>query len=192
MSLIRHAVAAFALFAALPALAAPVNYEIDPDHTFPSFEADHMGMSVWRGKFNRTTGTVSLDTEAGTGTLAVEIDMDSIDFGLDALNKEMPKPEFFDTARHPKATYKGRLDGFVDGKPTKVVGELTLRGVTRPVTLDLKSFKCMQHPMFKRDWCGADAYATIDRSQFGIVAGKDWGFSMDVGLRIQVEALAAK
>jgi polyisoprenoid-binding protein YceI len=69
---------------------------------------------------------------------------------------------------------------------------LTFRGVTRPVTLSIKSFKCMPHPLFKRDWCGADAYATIDRAAFGMDAGKDWGFAMGVGLRIQVEALAAK
>lgn len=78
----------------------------------------------------------------------------------------------------------------MDGRPTRVDGTLTLRGVTRPVTLDIKSFKCMPHPMLKRDWCGADAYATLNREDFGIVAGKDWGFSMEVGLRIQVEAVA--
>ena len=192
MSLTRHALVLLTAFAVLPVVAAPTVYEIDPDHTYPSVEADHMGMSVWRGKFNRTTGKVTLDKDAGTGTLSVEIDLDSIDFGQDALNKLMSKPEYFDTAHHPKAIYTGRLAGFVDGKPTQVIGELTLRGMTRPVTLDLKSFKCMPHPIFKRDWCGADAYATIDRESFGIVEGKDWGFSMDVGLRIQVEAVAAR
>jgi polyisoprenoid-binding protein YceI len=177
---------------ALPAVAAPVTYEIDPTHTFPSFEADHMGMSVWRGKFNHSTGKVVLDKVAGSGSVSITIDMDSVDFGLDALNTEMAKPAYFDTADHPTATYEGTLAGFVDGKPTRVDGTLTLRGVTHPVTLDIRSFKCMPHPMFKRDWCGADAYATIDRADFGMDAGKDWGFRMEVGLRIQVEALAAK
>lgn len=192
MPLIRCALAVLAAVATLPAVAAPVVYEIDPDHTYPSVEADHMGMSLWRGKFNRTTGKVTLDKEAGTGTLAIDIALDSIDFGQDALNKLMSGPEYFDTAHHPKALYQGRLAGFVDGKPTQVIGELTLRGVTRPVTLDIKSFKCMPHPMFKRDWCGADAHASLNREDFGIVAGKDWGFAMDTGLRIQVEAVAAK
>ncbi|GAB3092959.1 YceI family protein [Lysobacter terrae] len=193
MSFIRQSKSLFVLLlalVALPAAAAPVTYEIDPAHTFPSIEADHMGMSVWRGKFNRNSGQVTLDKAAGSGSVTVTIDLASIDFGNDDLSALMAKPEYFDTARHPQATYKGKLAKFVDGKPTQVIGELTLRGVTRPVTLDIKSFKCMPHPIFKRDWCGADAYATLDREAFGIIAGKDWGFDMKVGLRIQVEAVA--
>lgn len=181
-----------AALAALPAAAETVTYEIEPEHTFPSVEADHMGMSVWRGKFNRSSGQVTLDRQAGTGAVTVEIDLASIDFGLDALNEHMAKPEYFDTARHPVATYTGTLAGFVDGAPTRVDGALTLRGTTRPVTLEIRSFKCMPHPLSKRDWCGADAHATIDREAFGIDEGKDWGFDMDVALRIQVEAIAVE
>jgi polyisoprenoid-binding protein YceI len=192
MSLIRFLLAALAVCTAMPAVAAPVSYEIDPDHTYPSFEADHMGMSVWRGKFNRTAGMVTLDRQGGTGTLAIDIDLASIDFGQEQLNELMSGTEYFDTARHPKANYKGRLVRFVDGSPTRAIGELTLRGVTRPVTLDIKSFKCMPHPIFKRDWCGADVYARINREEFGIDEGKEWGFAMDVDLRIQVEAVAMK
>ncbi|HVI26970.1 MAG TPA: YceI family protein [Xanthomonadaceae bacterium] len=181
----------FATFAlAAPAAAVPVTYEIDPTHTFPSFEADHMGMSVWRGRFDRTRGRVVLDKAAGSGEVSLTIDMASVDFGLDALDREMAKPPYFDTARHPTATYAGRLAGFVDGEPTRVEGALTFRGVTRPVALQIRSFKCMPHPLFKRDWCGADAYATIDRADFGMDAGREWGFSMQVALRIQVEAIA--
>ena len=176
--------------AALPATAGSVTYEIDPAHTFPSFEADHMGMSVFRGKFNRTSGQVTLDKAAGTGSLAVEIDAASIDFGQDDLNALMAKPEYLDTARHPVVRYTGELGGFVDGKPTRATGTLTLRGITRPVTLEIVSFKCMPHPVFKRDWCGADAHATLDRADFGIDAGRDYGFDMAVDLRIQVEAVA--
>lgn len=177
--------------AALPATAAPVTYEIDPAHTFPSFEADHMGLSTFRGKFNRSSGQVTLDKAAGSGSLAVEIDAASIDFGQDDLNALLAKPEYLDIARHPTVHYTGQLAGFVDGEPTQVVGTLTLRGVTRPLTLDIVSFKCLQHPVFKRDWCGADANGTLDRAAFGIDAGKDYGFDMDVVLRIQVEAVAA-
>lgn len=181
----------FALaLAAPPAAAQPVTYEIDPAHTFPSFEADHMGMSVWRGKFNRSSGEVTLDRAAGTGTLLVEIDVASIDFGQDALNAEMVKPQYLDAARHPVARYEGTLAGFVDGRPTRVDGALTLRGVTRPLALEIRAFKCMPHPIFKRDWCGADAHASFDRAAFGIDAGREYGFDMDVALRIQVEALA--
>ena len=174
------------------AVAAPVTYKIDPDHTYPSFEADHMGISLWRGKINASSGTLVLDKEAGTGTVEINIDLASIDFGQDALNKWAVGPDFFDTAKYPKALYKGKLTGFgKDGKPN-VTGELTLHGVTKPVDLKVNLFKCIEHPMFKRDYCGADALAVIQRDQFGLTAGKDYGFKMDVTLRIQVEALKAE
>lgn len=183
-----------ALIVAAPAaaVAATADYKIDPDHTYPSFEADHMGASVWRGKFNKTTGLVTLDKEAGKGTVDLAIDLSSIDFGQDKLNEWATGKEFFDTAKFPQATYKGKLAGFVDGAPTRVDGTLTLHGVTRPVVLKLNAFKCMPHPMSKRDWCGADALATFNREEFGLAAGKDWGFKMDVTLRIQVEAVLAE
>ncbi|MBL0729252.1 YceI family protein [Piscinibacter sp. HJYY11] len=177
---------------ACAAHAAPATYTVDPTHTFPSFEADHMGMSMWRGKINRNAGTITLDKAAGTGSVDITMDMASIDFGLDIMNSKAREPDLFDTAKYPQARYKGRLEGFQNGAPSRVVGELTLHGVTRPVTLTINTFKCMPHPMFKRDWCGADASATINRADFGIDAGKDWGFKMDVGLRIQVEAVQAE
>jgi polyisoprenoid-binding protein YceI len=174
------------------AFAAPVEYTLDPTHTYPSFEADHMGMSMWRGKFRKSSGKVMLDKVAGQGTLDVTVDMASVDFGLDLMNKTARSAEFFDTKKYPKATFKGKLDGFANGAPSRAVGDLTLHGVTRPVVLTLNSFKCMAHPMLKRDWCGADAQATLNREEFGMPMGKEWGFKMDVGLRIQVEAVASK
>lgn len=176
---------------AASATAAPVEYKIDPSHTYPSFEADHMGgLSTWRGKFNRSSGEITLDKEAGTGSVEVVVDAKSVDFGFDDMNTHAAKADMFDTAKYPQAIYKGRLEGFTDGKPTRVVGELTLRGVTKPVELAIRTFKCMPHPMLKREVCGADATATFQRDAFGIDAGKSYGFSMDVLLRIQVEAIA--
>jgi polyisoprenoid-binding protein YceI len=184
---------AAALFATtVAAQAAPVTYNLDPMHTYPSFEADHMGISTWRGKFDKTTGSITLDREAGTGSLTVVVDMRSADFGLEAMNKSAKSNELFDVAKYPKATFKGTLEGFTDGAPTRAVGTLEMHGKTNPVTLEIKKFKCIPHPMFKREACGADVYATIDREQFGMDAGKAYGFSMAVDLRIQVEALAAK
>jgi len=182
-------IAALIAGTSIPAAAKIVTYDIEPEHTFPSFEADHMGVSIWRGKFNKTTGKVTLDKEAGEGTVDITVDSASIDFGHDKLNDWAKSPQFFDTAKNPQATYKGKLAGFVEGVPTKVVGDLTLHGVTKPVVLKINSFKCMPHPMFKREWCGADALGTFDRAEFGLDAGKDWGFKMDVTLRIQVEAI---
>lgn len=176
---------------ACAASAAPVNYTIDPTHTFPSFEADHMGISVWRGKFNKSSGQATLDKAAGTGTLDVTIDTASVDFGLDIMNDKARSAELFDTAKYPEARYKGKLEGFTNGTPTLVNGELTLHGVTKPVQLQIKHFKCIPHPMLKREMCGADATATFKRDDFGIDAGKAYGFNMDVHLRIQVEAVQA-
>jgi len=180
------------LQAAGVACAAPAPYKIDPNHTFPSFEADHMGISVWRGKLNKNTGQVMLDKEAGAGTVDLSIDLASIDFGQDQLNTWARGKQFFNVAKYPKATYRGKFAGFANGAPTQVDGELTLHGVTKAVPLKINSFKCMPHPMLKRDWCGADALATFNRADFGLDAGKDWGFNMDVTLRIQVEAVIDK
>lgn len=192
-STIRTALA-LSLLALLPLIfanAAEMKYRLDPDHTYPSFEADHLGgLSVWRGKFNHSSGTVTLDKAAGSGTVKVVVDMKSADFGQDQLNQKAQGEELFDTAQYPQAVYAGRLAGFVDGKPTRVVGTLTLHGVTRPLELKIDSFKCMPHPMLKREVCGADALATFQRDAFGMDAGKPYGFSMAVTLRIQVEAIA--
>ncbi|MGH8085670.1 MAG: YceI family protein [Lysobacter sp.] len=188
--------ALIALLACAPAtaMAATEHYTIDPEHTFPSFEADHMGISIWRGKFNTTRGKVTLDKAADTGTVTdgtvdITVDLASVDFGHDKLNEYAKGPDLFDVAKYPQATYRGTLAGFEDGRPTRLVGELTLHGVTRPVELDITLFNCVPHPMLKREQCGADAHGTIERDDFGIDAGKEYGFDMTVTLRIQVEAL---
>lgn len=178
------------------ASAAPAHYTIDPDHTYPSFEADHFGgLSTWRGKFNHTTGTVILDKAVGTGSVDVVVDMASADFGQDKLNEGAQGAELFETAKFPQATFNGRLQRFVKGAPTRVVGNLALHGVTRPLVLKIDSFKCIPDPDprgAKRDRCGADALATFKRDAFGMASGKDYGFKMDVILRIQVEAVRDK
>ncbi|WP_426700777.1 YceI family protein [Rhodanobacter sp. Col0626] len=193
----RLAIPALSLLALLSlsigASAATVTYKIDPDHTYPSFEADHFGgLSVWRGKFDHSRGTVMLDKAAGTGTVHVIVDMKSADFGQDQLNKGAQGKELFETSKYPQATYKGNLAGFVNGAPTTVAGQLTLHGVTHPLDLKINSFKCMPHPMLKREVCGADALATFQRDAFGMDAGKAYGFSMAVTLRIQIEAIQAE
>jgi polyisoprenoid-binding protein YceI len=180
----------FAL-AAGAVIAAPVTYSIDPDHTYPSFEADHFGgLSTWRGKFNNTHGTVTLDKVAGTGTVDITVEMKSADFGQEKLNEGAQGKELFESAKYPTATYIGKLEAFRNGAPTKVVGQLTLHGVTHPLVLDIDGFKCMPHPMLKREVCGADALATFQRDAYGMASGKDYGFRMGVTLRIQVEAIA--
>jgi polyisoprenoid-binding protein YceI len=183
---------AMSLLAAGAAFAAPVKYDIDPNHTYPSFAADHFGgLSTWRGKFNSSSGTVVLDKEAGTGTVEVKVDTSSIDFGHDKLNDHAKSPEMFDVAKFPAATYSGKLAGFKNGAPTEVDGSLTLHGVTKPVKLKIDAFKCTQNPMTKKDVCGANALGTFNREDFGISYGKAFGFKQDVQLQIQVEAIKA-
>jgi polyisoprenoid-binding protein YceI len=182
------AVATAAAFA-FPVAAAPVTYKVDPDHTYPSFEADHMGISVWRGKMNKTEGSVIYDKADGSGSVEVKIDMASIDFGQRQLSAWARSKEFFDIDSHPYATFKGRFAEIVNRTPSKLDGELTLNGITKPVTLKINSLKCIAHPIFKRELCGADAVGTFNRDEFGLSAGKEYGFKMDVALRIQVEAL---
>ena len=173
------------------ALAAPATYNIDPAHTYPTFEADHMGVSLWRGKINSSSGKITLDKAAGAGTVDVTMDMKSIDFGHQGLNDHAQTPDLFDTAKFPTATYTGKLVKFKDGAPTEVDGTLTLHGVTKPVTLTINRFVCKEHPMMKKEVCGADASAQINREDFGVAFGKQMGFGMGVTLRISVEALVA-
>ncbi len=174
------------------AIAAPVTYKLDPNHTYPSFEADHFGgLSVWRGKFDKSFGTVVLDKDKGSGTVDITVDATSIDFGHAKLNEHAKSAEMFDVEKFPTATYKGTLTRFKDGAPTEVEGQLTLHGVTKPVKLTIDTFKCMVNPMMKKEVCGANAVATLNRSDFGVNYGDKYGFKQDVKLLIQVEGIRA-
>ena len=168
----------------------PVTYEIDPNHTFPAFEADHMGgLSLWRGKINSTSGEIVLDKKNKTGSVNVVMEMLFIDFGHDEMNKRAKSDDMFDIEEFPQASYEGKLINFQDGAPTKVEGELTLHGITKNVDLEIKAFKCRLHPFKLREVCGADLRGNIMRDDFGIKYGKMLGFKMGVALRIGVEAI---
>jgi polyisoprenoid-binding protein YceI len=187
---VLQALAVVTLAAGGAVVAAPVNYTVDPKHTYPSFEADHFGgMSVWRGKFTSSSGKIVLDREAKSGTVDITIDPATVSTGVGDLDKHLRSTDFLDVEKFPTATYKGKFTKFKDGAPTEVQGDLTLHGVTKPVTLTLHSFKCMTHPMNPQlEFCGSDASATINREDFGVNWGKNFGFDMKVKLAIQVEA----
>lgn len=173
------------------AMAAPVTYNIDPDHTFPAFEADHMGgLSIWRGKFRKTSGKVVLDTAAKTGEVDITVDMASVDFGHDGMTNHAKNPDIFDVAKFPTATYKGKVSKWNGNSPAEIDGQLTLKGVTKPVKLTVNSFKCMPHPMMRVEVCGADASGTFKRDEFGVDYGKPM-FNMDTKLLISIEATKA-
>ncbi|HEY1774479.1 MAG TPA: YceI family protein [Gammaproteobacteria bacterium] len=184
------ALSAFAAMSA--AVAAPATYTLDPDHTHVQFDTDHFGgLSVWRGIMVKNRGTVTLDKAAGTGSMDVYTDMSSGVIGNAKLEEELKSSQFFDATKYPESHYQGTLGGFVNGAPTTVTGNLTFHGVTKPVNLKILSFKCMMHPFYKKEVCGADATGTFNRADFGVDYGKTYGFNMDVTLRIQVEGLAA-
>jgi polyisoprenoid-binding protein YceI len=179
------------LAAAAASSAFATTYNIDPSHTYPSFEADHKGLSVLRGKFNKTSGTIELDRVKKSGSMEVTIDATSLDFGHDKLNAHANSPDIFDTAKYPTAVYKGKSFTFQGDTPVGVEGELTLHGVTKPLALKINKFKCVMNEQMKREVCGADAYAEFKRSDFGINYALP-AFAPEVVLRIQVEAIAAQ
>lgn len=175
---------------AVPTIAATTTYTLDPDHTHPSFEVDHFGgLSTWRGTFKKTTGKVQYDAAAKSGAVDVLIDTASIDFAHDKLNEHVSGPEILDVAKFPTAEFKGKFSEFSGSAPKSIAGELTLHGVTKPVTLSINSFKCFEHPMLKKEVCGADATGSFNRADFGVNYGQQYGFKQDVLLRIQVEGI---
>jgi polyisoprenoid-binding protein YceI len=181
------AVAATFVAVAAPAFATPVTYIIDGNHTLPRFEYSHLGYSVQVSRFDKTTGKITLDRAAKTGSVDVTIDMKSVDTGSTLFNGHIQGEELLDTEKFPIATYKSSSIKFDGDKPSTVEGELTIKGITKPVTLTVTSFFCMPHPMLKKDACGANATAKIKRSEFN--AGKYVPLVGDeVTLTIPVEA----
>jgi polyisoprenoid-binding protein YceI len=186
--MIRSALAFIAALSSASALAVPVTYVLDPQHTYPSFAADHMGgLSVWRGKFTETSGQVVYDKEAKSGSIEVTVNVNSIDFGMPKMEEHAKSADLFDAAKYPTATYSGKFTKFNGVAPTEAQGTLTLHGVTKPMTLFLNSFMCKLTPVTKKEVCGADASASFDRSDFGMSYGERYGFRMGVKLEIQVE-----
>jgi len=172
-----------------PGVATANGYTIDPQHTYPSIAFSHMGISVWRGKFNKTHGSIMLDRAAKSGSADIVIDVASINFGLDAMDEKARSDDFFDVSRFPTATYKGAIK-FNGDKPASVDGKITIRGITRPVVLHIELFNCIVHPMLKREVCGAEAQGELNWSEYGMKMSQyGQGDAGKVQLRIQVEAI---
>jgi polyisoprenoid-binding protein YceI len=165
-------------------------YQLDPMHTYPSFEADHMGgVSTWRGKFTKSSGMVMLDRGAKTGSVEVTVDTSSIQIGNTKLEEHLRSPDFFDVAKYPTASYKGTAIRFDGDTPVAVDGQFTMRGVTKPLSLKIESFKCIQHPVLKREVCGVEAEGEFNRADYGMDFGTKYGFSMKTVLHIQAEGI---
>lgn len=177
-----------ALAASVPVFAAPQTYGIDSTHTFPRFSYNHMGYSTQLSRFDKTTGTVVFDSVAKIGSVDVTIDMKSVNTGFAMFNEHIQGEDFLDTAKYPTATFKSTKVIFAGDKPSEIQGDLTIKGITKKVTLKVTSFLAMHHPMMKKDAIGADASVTIKRSEFN--AGKYApGVSDDVTITISLEAV---
>jgi polyisoprenoid-binding protein YceI len=181
------------LIAALAAVsvaahAAPVTYSIDNSHTYPHFTYNHLGFSNQTHKFDKTSGSVVLDRAGKTGSVDVSIDTASVNTGHALFNEHLRGADFFDAAAHPTITFKSNAMKFKGDQPVSVAGDLTVKGVTRPVTLTITHFKCQPHPMLKVEACGANATTQVKRSEFNM--GKNVPFVSDeVTLTIAIEAV---
>ena len=183
------ATAAVASTFATSALAAPVTYGVEPNHTYANFSYNHMGLSTQISKFNKTSGAVVYDKAAKTGSVDVSIDMTSVDTGSNLFNGHIQGADFLDTAKFPSATFKSNKVVFEGEVPVSIEGNLTIKGVSKPVVLKVNHFANIAHPMMKKDAIGANASTQIKRSDFG--AGKYAPLvGDDVTITISLEAIA--
>jgi polyisoprenoid-binding protein YceI len=183
---LKTLLSALLLSALIPAASAAETFTLDPEHTFPSFEIGHQGISVMRGKFNRSKGRAMFDAEKQQGAIDVRVDATSGDTGHDGLNKKLLGGNFFRTSQFPEIIFQSNQVEFKDGKPVAAVGNLTLLGVTKPVTLEIRDYACTLQFLTRRPMCGADVHTVIKRSDFGM----NYGIPMigdEVKLAIEVE-----
>ena len=165
------------------------NYAIDPTHTFVTFEIGHFGATTNRARFDKKQGTVEFDRAAKTGKVDISIDVTSVNSGTPPFDKHLQSADLFDAAKHPTIKFVSDKFSFNGDKVSEVSGQLTLLGKTGPVTFKANQFNCFQSPMLKREVCGGDFEATIDRTQWGMNYGVEWGFPKNVRLIAQIEAV---
>ena len=171
----------------LPAYAAD-SYTIDSRHTFPVFEVHHLGFSTQRGRFNSSSGKITLDTAAKKGSVELVIETASLDMGFDKWDEHMKSDEFFNVAQFPTMRFVSDKLVFDGDKVVAAEGSFTLLGVTRPLTLTVSNFRCAPHPMLKKPACGADITATLKRSEFGMTKFVP-AVSDEVKISVPVEAV---
>ena len=174
----KVALGAFALAFPLAALAAPENYTIDPNHTFMYWEVEHLGVSTQRGRFERSSGKFTLDHAAKTGVVELAVETASLSSGDNVkgsrprtLDDHLRTADFFNVAEFPRMTFKSTGVKFAGDNPTEIAGQLTLLGVTKPLTLKVERWVCKDNPMSKKPMCGGNATAALKRSDFGMKYG---------------------
>jgi polyisoprenoid-binding protein YceI len=181
-------VAAAALLAGATSAQA-ASYAFDPAHTYVTFEIGHFGTSTNRGRFDKKEGKVELDRAAKSGKVEITVDTSSINTGFAAFTKHLQSDELFNVEKFPTMKFVANKFSFSGDKVTEVTGSLTLLGKTNPLTLKATNFNCYDNPMLKREVCGGDFEGTLDRTQYGMNYGIDWGFPKNVRLIVQVEAV---
>ena len=164
-------------------------YVIDPTHTFVNYEIGHYGTTTNRGRFSTSDGSVQIDASGASGAVDVTMDMSSVNTGVDLLNRHVQSRDFFNVAAFPTARFRADKMSLSGDKVSEVPGTLTMLGQTRPVVLKASRFNCYMNPMFKRQVCGGDFETTIERSQWGMLWGLNFGFEDKVRLLVQVEAI---
>ena len=186
--MIKNLIAVAFAASSFAAVAAPETFVIDNSHSFPRFEYSHFGFSTQLSRFDKTTGTITIDKAAKTGSVDVTIDTKSVNTGSALFNEHIQGEDFLDTAKFPTATFKSTKVKFKGDKVVAVDGNLTIKGVTKPVTLTVNSLQFAAHPIVKKDAVGANASTTIKRTDFG--AGKYAPYVGDeVTITIAVEAI---
>jgi len=168
------------------------SYVIDPTHTFVNYEMGHYGTTTNRGRFSTTDGLVQIDDTGANGKIDITMDMTSINTGVDLLNRHVQSKDFFNVAEFPTARFQSDKIAFSGDKVTVAAGMLTLMGQTKPVLLRASRFNCYLNPLIKRQVCGGDFETTVERSQWGILWGLNFGFEDKVRLLVQVEAINLK
>jgi len=190
----RKSLCLFALSLPLVALANPESYTLDPYHTFPYFEVDHAGVSTLRGFFRKTSGKFTIDRAAKTGSVDLAVETASVDTG-DSERGSRPRTrdehlrtaDFFNVAEFPRMTYKSTAVRFAGDNPSEIAGNLTMVGITKPLTLKVERWTCKEHPVNKKQLCGGNASATLKRSEFGMKYGLPGGVGDELKLNIEFE-----
>lgn len=161
-------IALFVTIGLSSAFAAPVTYATDTNHTFAQFEYNHLGFSKQTSRFNAVAGTVTIDQVAKKGSADITIDTKSVDTGSTVFNNHIQGEDFLSTTQFPTASFQSNDMIFKGDKPVALKGVLTLKGVSKPVTLNITNFECKKHPMSGADYCGANAETKVKRTEFNM------------------------
>ena len=190
--MIRTAVLALALATSFAATAKPVSYKLDPSHTVVLASWSHVGYSHPSANFGQASGTLVYDADdVAKSNVEVTLPLSGLDTFVPKLDEHLRSADFFDAAKYPDITFKSTMVHDLGGGKLQVMGDLTLHGVSKPVTLDASLNKAAFNPMFKADVIGFDATTTIKRSEFGVGAGVPM-VGDEIAIRITTEAHAAK